>query len=405
MTSMPFGSAPRRGPSATPSRSARAPYSAPIRPPRSCRARRRRGPTRQQPAGRRARTDERDAHARDMPRSFGAAQDEQSRCSALRPPGMIRDRCRRAPARNAVAVVRRLRAAGYEALLAGGCVRDELLGAHAEGLRRRDQRARGARADALRRESRRSASSSASCWCRRATIASRSRPSAATASISTRAIPSPSRFGNAEEDAARRDFTINGMFLDPIDGPRHRLRRRPRRPRTRHRPRDRRSGGPPRRGQAPHAARGAPRRAPRLRDRADDLGRHLPRAPRQHRPHRLGADRRGDPLDPLRGRRQARLRAAARVGTARRRHAGAARHGRRRADPAPSSRGRRLDAHAAGDRPTARIRPRRWRSARFCTTSPSRPAPAARRRPRASASRSTATPSAAPIWRSPSASA
>ena len=64
-------------------------------------------------------------------------------------------------------------------------------------------------------------------------------------------------FGSAEEDAARRDFTINGMFLDPIEdrvidyvGGRDDLERRV--VRCHRRPRR-----PTRRGQAPHA----PRRA------------------------------------------------------------------------------------------------------------------------------------------------
>ena len=40
-------------------------------------------------------------------------------------------------------------------------------------------------------------------------------------------------FSSPEEDAQRRDFTINGMFFDPVEGRADRLRRRPGRPRRR----------------------------------------------------------------------------------------------------------------------------------------------------------------------------
>ena len=51
--------------------------------------------------------------------------------------------------------------------------------------------------------------------------------------------PSSVHFGSAEEDARRRDFTINGMFLDPACRHRHRLRRRASRSESRHHPRHR----------------------------------------------------------------------------------------------------------------------------------------------------------------------
>ena len=43
-------------------------------------------------------------------------------------------------------------------------------------------------------------------------------------------------FGTAEEDARRRDFTINGLFYDNRGRPGDRLRGRPARPRRAHRP-------------------------------------------------------------------------------------------------------------------------------------------------------------------------
>jgi poly(A) polymerase len=118
---------------------------------------------------------------------------------------------------DALAVIRRLRDAGHEALLAGGCVRDELLGIEptdydiatdavpervVEVFGRRNTQAVGEafgvilvrhgksqievatfRADGDYRDGRR---------------------------------PDSVRFTNAAEDAARRDFTINGLFRDPF---------------------------------------------------------------------------------------------------------------------------------------------------------------------------------------------
>ena len=51
--------------------------------------------------------------------------------------------------------------------------------------------------------------------------------------------PAEVTFATAEEDAARRDFTINGMFFDPAGGAGDRLCRRTRRPRGAADPRDR----------------------------------------------------------------------------------------------------------------------------------------------------------------------
>src|SRR5213083_2357554 len=73
----------------------------------------------------------------------------------------------------ATGIVRRLREAGHEAYFAGGCVRDQLLGR--EPLDSDDAYVDGRR-------------------------------------------PTRVRFVSAREDAERRDFTINGLFLDPLEG-------------------------------------------------------------------------------------------------------------------------------------------------------------------------------------------
>jgi poly(A) polymerase len=129
----------------------------------------------------------------------------------------------------AVEVVRRLREAGYQALWAGGCVRDELLGlvpkdydvatdARPEEVRRLFPRtvavgmsfgvvevlgprvkARDQTVDAL-----------ASLVVQVATFRS-------DVSYSDGRHPDAVVFSSAREDALRRDFTINGMFFDPLD--------------------------------------------------------------------------------------------------------------------------------------------------------------------------------------------
>ena len=79
------------------------------------------------------------------------------------------------------------------------------------------------------------------------------------------------------EDVQRRDFTINGLLLDPLvsrgraTGGSHSLSGWRRRSGRRHHSHHRRSRAPLPRGQAAPAARGALRRALRLRDRAADL--------------------------------------------------------------------------------------------------------------------------------------
>jgi poly(A) polymerase len=117
---------------------------------------------------------------------------------------------------NAVAVVRRLRAAGFEALLAGGCVRDELLG--------RTPKDYDVATDAPAERVQTLFTGSVPVGAQFGVVlvpSGEDRIEVATfrrdgVYVDSR-HPVTVTFGNAEEDAARRDFTINGMFLDPID--------------------------------------------------------------------------------------------------------------------------------------------------------------------------------------------
>lgn len=120
----------------------------------------------------------------------------------------------------AVQVVEKLRAAGYEALWAGGCVRDQLLGRTPKDY----DVATNARPEQVRE-----------LFGRRGTIAIGAafgvisvlgRPKSAgqievatfreDASYSDGRRPDAVTFSSAEADAARRDFTINGLFYDPL---------------------------------------------------------------------------------------------------------------------------------------------------------------------------------------------
>ena len=121
----------------------------------------------------------------------------------------------------ALDVVRQLRTAGFEAYWAGGCVRDELLGRKPKDY---------------------DVATSATPPEIRALFGhQRTLPLGAAFGVITVLGPRPAgmievatfrqdaaysdgrhpdhvTFSSAREDAARRDFTINGMFFDPIDG-------------------------------------------------------------------------------------------------------------------------------------------------------------------------------------------
>jgi poly(A) polymerase len=120
-----------------------------------------------------------------------------------------------AAAEGAVAVVRRLVHAGHTALLAGGCVRDLLLGrpphdfdvatdAAPERVRALFRAARLVGAQfgvVLVRQRRR--------WIEVATFRT-------DGPYLDGRHPAEVHFTDAREDARRRDFTVNGMFLDPL---------------------------------------------------------------------------------------------------------------------------------------------------------------------------------------------
>jgi poly(A) polymerase len=121
----------------------------------------------------------------------------------------------------AVEVVRRLRDAGHEALWAGGCVRDELL-----HLVPKDYDvATSAHPDAVRRLFRRTIAVGASFGVIEVlgprTTAGPLKVQVATfrsdVSYSDGRHPDAVVFSSAREDALRRDFTINGMFFDPLE--------------------------------------------------------------------------------------------------------------------------------------------------------------------------------------------
>ena len=122
--------------------------------------------------------------------------------------------------RFAADVVRRLRAAGFEAYWAGGCVRDQLLGrtpkdydvatsATPEQIRtlfgRRRTLAIGAAFGVISVIGPKPAGMVEVTTFRR------------DAAYSDGRHPDSVTFSSAEEDASRRDFTINGLFYDPVE--------------------------------------------------------------------------------------------------------------------------------------------------------------------------------------------
>src|SRR3954449_1712648 len=118
----------------------------------------------------------------------------------------------------AVDVVRRLREAGHQALWAGGCVRDELL-----GLVPKDYDiATDATPDQVERLFRRTVGVGAAFGVVEILGPRPLKVQVATfrsdVSYSDGRRPDQVVFSSAREDAERRDFTINGMFFDPLKG-------------------------------------------------------------------------------------------------------------------------------------------------------------------------------------------
>jgi poly(A) polymerase len=117
---------------------------------------------------------------------------------------------------DAIAVVRRLREAGHVAYFAGGCVRDELL-----GITPKDY---DVATDAPPPRVRELFSNTQAVGAAFGVILVRHRKSVIeVATFRADDVyldgrrPSKVHFTTAEEDAKRRDFTINGLFLDPVE--------------------------------------------------------------------------------------------------------------------------------------------------------------------------------------------
>jgi poly(A) polymerase len=120
----------------------------------------------------------------------------------------------------AIDVVRRLQAAGHAALWAGGCVRDELLGLTPKDF----DVATDATPEQVRRLFRRTVAVGIAFGVVEV-LGPRHNPEPLTVQVATFRSdvsytdgrrPDEVVFSSAEEDALRRDFTINGMFFDPV---------------------------------------------------------------------------------------------------------------------------------------------------------------------------------------------
>jgi poly(A) polymerase len=121
----------------------------------------------------------------------------------------------------AIEIVQRLRAAGFESLWAGGCVRDQLLGIDPKDY----DVATSAKPDEIRELfGRRRTLAIGASFGVITVLGPRSAGQIEVATFRTDAAYSDGRhpdsveFTTAENDAARRDFTINGLFFDPIAG-------------------------------------------------------------------------------------------------------------------------------------------------------------------------------------------
>ena len=124
----------------------------------------------------------------------------------------------------ALVVVGRLRSAGHEAVWAGGCVRDELLGRTPADY----DVATSARPDQVRAVfGNRHTLAVGAAFGVITVLGPRGAGQVEVATFSSDAAytdgrhPAGVTFTNAREDALRRDFTINGLFLDPITGEVH----------------------------------------------------------------------------------------------------------------------------------------------------------------------------------------
>jgi len=115
----------------------------------------------------------------------------------------------------AIKIVKRLRSNGFDALLAGGCVRDMLLGRPAKDY----DVATDAHPKDVMKLFKRTLKVGAKFGVVIVLVENR-RVEVATFRTETGYVdgrhPGKVRFAGAAEDASRRDFTINGMFYDPL---------------------------------------------------------------------------------------------------------------------------------------------------------------------------------------------
>lgn len=115
----------------------------------------------------------------------------------------------------AIEIVKKLRANGYEALLAGGCVRDLILGIEAQDY----DVATNARPEEVMKLFKKTVPVGVQFGVVLVLLNDHQYEVAtfrADAEYVDGRHPQSVRFCSAKEDALRRDFTINGMFLDPI---------------------------------------------------------------------------------------------------------------------------------------------------------------------------------------------
>src|SRR5438132_61390 len=139
----------------------------------------------------------------------GVAQSDQQHNPSNKPPKSTRE--------DASAIVRRLRDAGHVAYFAGGCVRDMLLGLTPKDF--------DVATDAPPQRVRELFSNTQAVGAAFGVILVRHRTSVIEVATFRTDLqykdgrrPEGVVFTTAEEDAKRRDFTINGLFMDPLDG-------------------------------------------------------------------------------------------------------------------------------------------------------------------------------------------
>jgi len=119
----------------------------------------------------------------------------------------------------ALEILQRLREAGYDALFAGGCVRDQFLGFEPKDY----DVATSARPEQIQELfGRRRTLAIGAAFGVIAVLTARGREPIEVATFRSDGAyvdgrrPSSIEFTTAEQDARRRDFTINGLFLDPL---------------------------------------------------------------------------------------------------------------------------------------------------------------------------------------------